>query len=105
MTKSSTESFLKGKNDLIYFKNTQFSLLPCVSELLVDKEIAKMKLNDKKNLVKEREELGLRKTPNAFIMFGKELRAKMGDEKITIQGIKAAWDKLSEEQQVSFIKK
>ncbi|CBY14151.1 unnamed protein product [Oikopleura dioica] len=87
-----------SENDKIVDRKLFESLLPCVSELLVDKEIAKMKRNDKKNLVKEREELGLRKTPNAFIMFGKELREKMKDEKIKIQDIKAAWDKLSEEQ-------
>ena len=101
-TKSSIASSFKGKFIFSFFYHGKiFSLLPRVSELLLEKEIAKAKRNDKKNLVKEREALGLRKTPNPFIMFGIELREKMKGEKINIQGIKAAWEKLSDKQLVS----
>jgi len=86
------------ENDKIVDRKLFQSLLPRVSELLVQNEIEKLKRQDKKNLVKEREALGLRKTPNSFIMFGKELREKMKGEKLNVTDIKAAWEKLSDKQ-------
>ncbi|CAG5079776.1 Oidioi.mRNA.OKI2018_I69.PAR.g9364.t1.cds [Oikopleura dioica] len=87
-----------SENDQMIDRTLFNSYIPHVSAILARKEIEQLKQNDKKITKKEREALGFRRLPNPFVMFARELRQKLKDQKLSAADVSEAWNKLSPAQ-------